>query len=387
MAIPKKIKKTLDMYPVVRDQGYYPSGYNGYATPKRRKQLAEFITEDGTFLPKSVLHADLDLGMLDFVSQELQFSLQGKKVPVLDQILTIQRWGEFTNTWSFVDQEENVKLPFVCVVRQPDVQFGTNPSLQYTIPDRKTFHYAKVPTWDGQRKGMDLYKIPQPVPVDIMYDVRLVCNRMRDLNQFNRIVLQKFSSRQAYTFVKGHYIPIILETISDESQISDLEKRRFYMQNYRFQLQGFLIDEEEFEVTPAISRSILVFETESKYKKKRAKSKDDNPNKFCDVWNFYSGCTNNGLTGSTCTDGGGSSVTGFTITTSQYIQKTYEANVDLQFVSKYNIGTYTPYIGSTSLGADFNGTIQLQTNDQFTLWVTPTDPTQPSSIEFCGKLL
>ena len=81
------------MYPVVRDQGYYPSGYNGYATPKRRKQLAEFITEDGTFLPKSVLHADLDLGMLDFVSQELQISLQGKKVPVFRKTQQMQFSG------------------------------------------------------------------------------------------------------------------------------------------------------------------------------------------------------------------------------------------------------------------------------------------------------
>ena len=31
---------------------------------------------------------------------------------------------------------------------------------------------------------------------------------MRELNQFNKTIMQKFSSRQAYTFVKGHYIPI-----------------------------------------------------------------------------------------------------------------------------------------------------------------------------------
>ena len=106
-------------------------------------------------LPKSVLHADLDLGMLDFVKSELPITLQGKEVPVIKQILTTQRWGEFTNTWEFVDGDENVKLPFVCVVRRPDVQFGTNPSLQYTIPNRKTFHYAKGTYlgWTKKRNG------------------------------------------------------------------------------------------------------------------------------------------------------------------------------------------------------------------------------------------
>ena len=78
--------------------------------------------------------------------------------------------------------------------------------------------------------------------------------------------MQKFSSKQAYTFVKGHYIPIVSESISDESVI-DTEDRRYYQQNYSFQLQGFLIDEDEFEVKPAINRSLLFFDTNTSHKK------------------------------------------------------------------------------------------------------------------------
>jgi len=226
MAIPKKIKKTLNIVPGPV-QGHYPSGYDGVTTPDRRKELSELITEDGTHLPQSILHADLDRGMLDFVEQQLKTVSSGKKVNVIDRILTLQRWAEFSQTWKFANQDKNVELPFIVVVRQPDAQYGSNPALQYTIPDRKQFHYAKVPTWDGNRKGYDIYTIPQPVPIDIMYDVKIVCNRMRELNNFNRVVLQKFTSKQAYTFVKGHYIPIIMQTIGDESQI-DTEERRYY---------------------------------------------------------------------------------------------------------------------------------------------------------------
>jgi len=275
--INKKIKKTLNMYPAVRNQPHYPSGYDGISVPKRRKQLAEFISEDGTFLPKSVLHADLDLGLLDFVKDRLVFSIDGKPISFVDQILTIQRWGEFTETWSFSDKDLNPEIPFLVAVRDPAVQYGSNPALTYTIPDRRTFHYAKVPTWDGQRKGMDIYKIPQPVPVDIIYDLKIVCNRMRELNRFNKIMMQTFTSRQAYTFVKGHYIPIILNSLSDESQISDNEKRKFYTQNYQLQLQGFLIDEEEFEVTPAVTRKLLMFEVDTKTRKKPMSPTKDNP--------------------------------------------------------------------------------------------------------------
>lgn len=262
MALPKKIKKNLNIAPGPL-QSQYPDGYNGITTPNRRRELADLINDDGTYLPKSLLHADLDRGMLDFVETQLKTTTNGKKINVIDRILTLQRWAEFSQTWKFSTQDKNVDLPFIVVVRKPDVQYGSNPALQYTIPDRKQFHYAKVPTWDGNRKGYDIYTIPQPVPVDITYDVKIICNRMRELNQFNRVTLQKFTSRQAYTFVKGHYIPIIMQSIGDESKI-DTEDRRYYQQNYQFQLQGFLLDEEEFEVKPAISRSLVMFGFDTK---------------------------------------------------------------------------------------------------------------------------
>jgi len=171
MALPKKIKKTLNLVPEK----------TGWA---RREQLLEYINEDGTYLPKSVLHADLDRGMLDFVKDDITLIVDGKLVPSIDLIITTQNWAQFTQTWKFEDLNGNPVPPFITTVRQPEVKYGSTPSLQYTIPNRKQFYYAKVPTWDGQRKGMDIYKIPQPVPVDITYNVKIVCNRMRELNQF-----------------------------------------------------------------------------------------------------------------------------------------------------------------------------------------------------------
>ena len=45
------------------------------------------------------------------------------------------------------------------------------------------------------------------------------------------INITKFSSKQAYQVIKGHYIPIIRGTITDES-VLDLEKRKVYLQKY-----------------------------------------------------------------------------------------------------------------------------------------------------------
>ena len=152
MGFPKQIKKTLPLVPKK-------------ILSERREQLLEYINKDGTYLPKSVLHADLDRGMLDFVKEDLQVVSAGKIVPMLDILITTQNWSQYVETAQFTDMDNNPEPPFITVVRSPEVKYGTNPSLQYTIPNRKQFYYAAVPTWNGNEQGMNIFSIPQPVPV------------------------------------------------------------------------------------------------------------------------------------------------------------------------------------------------------------------------------
>ncbi len=252
MSLPKK--NDINVY---RQVGTEPSSKE---LLDRRQELLDRITKDDSYLPDPILHDDLDLGMLEFIKTNLKVVSDGTQIPIIPKILTVQRWGEISSNWTFSDEDGNMKVPFIGVVRKPDVQPGTNPTIQRTIPDRRDFHYATVKKWDGNQMGADVYKIPQPVPIDISYDVIIVCQKFRDLNKLNKIVLQKFSSRQAYTTVKGHYIPIVLERINDNSPIDSIENRRFYLQTYSFTMLGFLIDADEFEVKPAIARMITMFE-------------------------------------------------------------------------------------------------------------------------------
>jgi hypothetical protein len=236
------------------------SVYKGQELTKRRQELLDKITKSDTFLPDSILHDDLDRGMLDYVNDTFMVESEGHRIPVIDKILTIQRWGEFANNWEFSDKDGNMELPFIAIIRKPEVQLGTNPSVQRTIPDRHQIYYASVPTWDGTALGADIYTIPQPIPVDISYDVIIICNKFRDINKFNRKVLQNFASRQDYTTIKGHYIPIVLDKVEDNTPMDTLDGRRFYMQNYSFTMLGYLIDSEEFEVKPAINRLFTMYE-------------------------------------------------------------------------------------------------------------------------------
>jgi len=257
MALPSTYKKRLDIT-TPRESVEYPYEMSSAAA----ERMKELIINKDDYLPKGVLHADLDAGFKEFVKETMQLTLDGERVPVF--MMGIQKWNEFSQTWKFADEFHNVKIPFINIVRDPDTKPGSNPALIYNIPQGRMYTYAQVPTWDGKRKGVDIYKIPQPIPIDIKYDVRIFAYRQQDLNRFNMIVMKNFQSRQAYTQVNGHYIPIILEDTSNESQLTDLDNKRFYVQMYSFMLQGFILDPEDFVVSPAINRIFTIDEVSDK---------------------------------------------------------------------------------------------------------------------------
>lgn len=344
MPLPKKIKKYI---PLTESKTLLP----------RRRELVDRINQDGTFLPKSILHADLDKGFLDFVKNDLQLIVDGKKVPMVDIIITTQNWSQFTETWNFQNIDKNAEPPFLTVVRAPEVKFGTNPALLYNIPNRKLYFYAQVPTWDGQRQGFDIYRIPQPVPVDITYSIKIVCNRMRELNQFNKIVLEKFASRQAYTSIKGHYIPVVMGDISDES-VMDIEKRKYYVQSYTFTLLGFLIDENEFEVSPAINRVLQVVEVDEKLVKRQRTNQEDK-NSLIDVL----------------------FITGNTV-----VNQVFNYTTDLIVQDTKNITSYDVYLNDFFYGSNLNK-IQINTNDSLKIEIVKTNPSLESVITLSSEII
>jgi len=247
MGLPKNYRKNLKITPTL--EGF-----------EARQAILNNIANPGTYLPKGILHEDMDRDFIDYVTNGIDLMLGGEKVPVI--FLSIQRWAEFAKTWQFSDVNKNIKIPFVTIVRKPDPQVGTNYAGAFNIPGKPTFTYMKIPTWDGNIKSFDIYQIPQPVSIDLTYELRLFCNKMRDLNKFNKKLLEAFSAGQKYLRINGHPIPLMLDSIGDESVISNLDERKYYVQLYTIKMLGYLLDEDEFKVTPAISRGILFFETE-----------------------------------------------------------------------------------------------------------------------------
>jgi hypothetical protein len=182
---------------------------------------------------------------------------------------------------------------------------------------------------------------------------------MRELNELNKIIMQKFSSRQAYTFIKGQYVPIILNNISDESQMS-LESRKYYVQSYDFTMLGYLIDEDEFEVKPAIARVSQIMEIDTSSLKQRRNKSPKNPDEF--LSNFYYVVGNNTL----------SDVVDYT--------------ANLTWANSVNVESYDVYINGDYYGTDVQK-IQITTNDVLRIQVVKEDNSLEANIEFDNILV
>jgi hypothetical protein len=344
MGLPKKsVKPTI------------PLNYPKTLLP-RREEIKDMITKDGTYLPKSLLHADLDRGFLDFVKEKIQFTSEGKKIPVVDVLITTQNWSQFVETWDFQNIDKNLEPPFLTIIRNPDVKL--NDKRRYNIPNNRMYYYMEVPTWDGNRKGANIYKIPQPIPVDIKYTVALVCNRMREVNKMNQTIMNLFASYEAYQVINGHYIPIVNESFTDES-VMDLESRKYYINKYEFTLHGFLIDEEQFEVYPALNRTIQMFEVDSR-PVKRPQKKQQPPELESITFTYENGLTT--------------------------LERSFFYTCNLLFQNTVNVSSFSVYINNQYVGDDVD-LIQINNGDELKIDIIMGSTGQVPQVIFTQKLI
>jgi hypothetical protein len=140
----------------------------------------------------------------------------------------------------------------------------------------------------------------------------------------------------------------------------EVEKRKYYIQSYTFTMLGFLIDENEFEVTPAISRvlSVVEFDTQVQRKGRRFELENSNTNELSLL--FVEG--NNTL--------------------SEIIRY----NTNLNLVKSKNISEYDVFINNDYYGSDVDE-IQLNNGDKFRVVVTKIDNTKESNITFTNGII
>jgi hypothetical protein len=252
MALPKKPKYTINVNPPAVGTEFLKYGFD------RIEELMRLTDTKTKFLPRTILLEDLDQAAFDYVENgELKLILDGKHVPTF--YLDNDRWGEFSKTWKFTDNDNNVPTPYITVRRTVKATGTRLGDPRYRIPQPRKFRYLDVPILD---KGEIIYlrfKMPEPTNVDLTYEIGLFTKYRVDVNVYDEQVLKNFASRQGYVWVKGNPIPILLEGLEEANSIENIDGDRFFVSKYTVKLQGFIQDEKEFEIVKTLRKTKISY--------------------------------------------------------------------------------------------------------------------------------
>lgn len=169
-----------------------------------------------------------------------------KKIEVVS-LISIQRFAEYMRIWQNSDNYSNIQMPFLALTRDVNIKKGTHLNNNFNIPSDITFPVYKRQVVKNGKIGYEYYNVPQPTSIDIDYTIDIVCEYMSELNAFHNVILNTFKSRQFYVNVNGHFMGMKMNAINDVSNISDLDKRKFYHIKVETTLHGYLINSEDMK--------------------------------------------------------------------------------------------------------------------------------------------
>lgn len=240
MAVPRKIKLTLDTHPPKIGSEYLKYGMD------RIEELMQATDVKTKYLPRTILLEHMDEAVFNYVSQDnMKAVIDGKPVPTF--YLDNDRWGEFSKTWKFMDNDKNVPTPYI-TVRRIDKQAGTRLGTKYRVPQPRKFRYLDIPILDEGEVIYLRFKMPEPTNVDMVYEVALFTKYRVDVNLYDEQVLKNFGSRQEYLFINGNPLPLLFEGFAESNSIENIDGDRFFISKYALKLLGFIQDEKEFEI-------------------------------------------------------------------------------------------------------------------------------------------
>lgn len=217
---------------------------NGILT---RKSYAQDIVHKAPIYPKPLEYADIDKSFKEFVENELGLTINGKDVPTFT-LFSNQRFSEYSQTWNHSDEDGNLILNFKTINRTTNPQGGENQGNLWNIPgDRFYTILQRSVLEDNGTESIEVYSMKQPYAVTLEYRVSFMTDLFENLSVFNEIVNDLFKARQFYIRPNNHYIPLLLESVDDESKYS-VSDYRFYVQTLKIKALAYIIHEEDIKV-------------------------------------------------------------------------------------------------------------------------------------------
>lgn len=232
-----------------------------------RKSYAQDIVHNAPIYPKPLEYADIDVAFNKFVEEELGLSVNGKDVPTFT-LFSNQRFSEYSQTWKHSDNEGNLILNFKTINRSTTPQGGENQGGLWNIPgDRFYTLLQRSVLEDNGTESVEVYSMKQPYAATLEYRVSFVTDLFENLSTFNELINDLFKARQFYIRPNEHYIPLILESVDDESKYS-VSDYRFYVQTVTIKALAYIIHEEDIKVEKFPKRVHIGFVGDKSKKKK-----------------------------------------------------------------------------------------------------------------------
>lgn len=247
---------------------------------ERRRNLTKIILEHGTPTPKPITYEDIDREFFNWVDKKLDLAYDGKRLPTY-RLFSNQKISEYSQTWQNLDDTGNIIMNFKTITRDNNPQHGEGQGAPFNVPGHRDYTMFAVPVLqENGEEAYDLYSMKQPFAINFVYTVNLICNKYELLNRFNEMVHYEFQSLECYIAPNGHAMPMILESVNDESEYT-IDDRKFYSQTFSIKVMGYIIRKEDYKVTRVPSRFIVKFlDSEETKKNKRITDFDLKTNKI-----------------------------------------------------------------------------------------------------------
>ena len=221
--------------------------YKGKTGNIVRKGYQNKILDKAPIFPKPLEYNDIDNAVFNFVDNMIDIVIDDKLIPTYT-LYSNQRFSEYSQMWEHSDENGNLYLNFKTLNRDKNPSFGDNQGKLWNIPgERKYTLLQREVLDDNGTESYEIYTMKQPYTVDLKYTINFVTTTFEDLNKFNQKINDLFKSRQCYIRPNGHYIPMLLEDISDETSYS-ISDRKFFVQSANIKVMAYIIQSDNFEV-------------------------------------------------------------------------------------------------------------------------------------------
>lgn len=239
-----------------------------------RKSYAQDIVHRAPIYPKPLEYVDIDNAFKEFVEKDLGLTINGKDVPTFT-LFSNQRFSEYSQTWEHSDEDGNLILNFKTINRTTNPQGGENQGSLWNIPGERFYTILQRSVLeDNGTESIEVYSMKQPYAVTLEYRISFITDLFENLTTFNELANDLFKSRQFYIRPNNHYIPLILESVDDESKYS-VSDYRFYVQTLKIKALAYIIHEEDIKVEKFPKRLNVGFVGEKKKPKVDIDIEDD----------------------------------------------------------------------------------------------------------------